>query len=82
MSALKKLQNVLIVTKSMRFDRLAGLNRSLQAKQSNEKFNQADLDKLEQKKCEHEEISRAFESIMGSHTDFNIQCAKEVDVTP
>ena len=60
----KKIQNILIVTKSMRFDRLAGLSRVITDTLS--------LEKMEKKRNEHEQICLGFQEIMKSHSDFNI----------
>jgi NAD kinase len=70
----KKIKNILIITKSMRFDRLAGLNRVITDTMS--------LEKLQQKRNEHEQICKSFQEIMESHSDFNIKVVKEVEVTP
>jgi hypothetical protein len=48
----KPIKNILIVTKSMRFDRLAGLNRDVTDTLS--------IEKLEQKRNEHEQICNSF----------------------
>ena len=89
--AKKKVENILIVSKTTRFDRLAGLNRVVVKKSSDnddcqnnilDQFYSACSETLEKIKDQHQRISDNFYEMMVKSGKYNVKMISEIDILP